>query len=94
LHIFEAAKLMSARAQTDNVKMRAIASLPRPNARIVRQCRYCLIVHDGTATMRQPREYCYFGEERQHFHYRSIWRALMKLGAKRIGWGIYALRLS
>jgi hypothetical protein len=74
--------------------MRAIASLPRPNARIVRQCRYCLIANDGIASMRQLREYCYFGEQRRHWHYRSIWRALMKLGAQRIGWGIYALRLS
>jgi hypothetical protein len=51
-----------------------------------------MIANDGVASMRQLRDWCYPCEPRQHFHYRSIWRGLMKLGARRIGWGIYALR--
>jgi len=85
---------ISARAQTDRPFMRAIAALPRPNARIIRQCRYCLVVHDGTASMRQLREYCFLNRPREHWHYKSIRRALAKLDAERIGWGIYAIRSS
>jgi hypothetical protein len=74
----------------DSGFMRAIAALPRPNARIMRQTRRCLLVNDGTASMRQLREYCFLYRPREHWHYKSIRRALAKLGVARIGWGICA----
>jgi hypothetical protein len=85
---------MRASAPTDNVHMRAIATLPRPNARIVRQTRRCLLVGNGIASMRQLRTYCFPFQGRQHWHYKSIRRALTKLGARRVGWGKYALSVS
>jgi hypothetical protein len=65
------------------------ASLPR-EGRIARQCRYCLIVNGGIASMRQLREYCYHARPRRHWHHGNIARTLKRLGAERIGWGIYA----
>jgi hypothetical protein len=63
------------------------AALPR-EGKIARQCRRCLLVNDGVASMRELREHwCYVGQPRQHWHHWSIVRALIKLGAQRIGWG-------
>jgi hypothetical protein len=69
---------------------KAIAVLPR-QGRIIRQCRRCLTAHNGFARMRELREWCYPGRQRQHWHHNNIRRALERLSAKRIGWGMYAI---
>src|SRR5215472_13832835 len=65
------------------------AALPRQGA-IIRQTRRCFIARDGVATMRELRSWAYPSQPRQHWHYWSIARALRRLGARRIGWGVYA----
>jgi len=65
------------------------AALPR-EGRIARQCRRCLLINDGVATMRELRSWAYPGQPRQHWHHTNIRRALKRLGAQRIGWGVYA----
>jgi hypothetical protein len=74
----------------DSAAQSAIAALPR-EGRIARQCRRCLIANDQIARMRQLREWCYPGAARQHWHQTNIYRALKRLGARRIAWGVYAL---
>jgi hypothetical protein len=56
----------------------------------VTQIRRCLIAHDGIASMAQLRSWAYIGQPRQHWHYKWIYAALRGLGARRIGWGMYA----
>jgi len=68
---------------------KAIAGLPR-QGRIQRQTRRCLVARGGVASMSELRAWCYPSLERQRWHHWSIIRALRKLGAKRIGWGMYA----
>ena len=68
-----------------------IASLPR-EGRIAQQCRRCLLAHNQVARMRDLRAWCYAGQERQHWHHGNIARTLKRLGARRIGWGVYALQ--
>jgi hypothetical protein len=65
------------------------AALPRQGATI-RQTRRCFIARDGVATMRELRSWAYPGQPRQHWHYFSITRELKRLGAQRIGCGVYA----
>ena len=60
----------------------------------MKQCERALRVGDGIATMRELRAWAYPGEPRKHWHYADIYAALRALGADRVGWGIYALRLS
>jgi hypothetical protein len=59
-------------------------SLPRLG-RIEKQCRRCLLINDGAATMRQLADYCYPCRPRQHWFYINIKRALRRLGAGAIG---------
>jgi hypothetical protein len=66
------------------------AALPR-EGRIARQSRRCLLARQGVASLRELREWCYPSRERRHWHQTNIYRALRKLGARRIGWGMYAL---
>jgi hypothetical protein len=68
------------------------ASLPRRGGRVATQIRRCLTAHDGIASMAQLRSWAYVGQPRQHWHYKWIYAALRRLGARRIGWGIYATR--
>ena len=49
------------------------------------------LARQGVASLRELREWCYPSQERRHWHQTNIYRALRKLGAKRIGWGMYAL---
>jgi hypothetical protein len=72
---------------------KAIASLPR-EGRIIRACRRALIARDGLVSMRDLRSWAYPGQPRQHWHQTNVYRALRKLGAQRIGWGIYAISAS
>jgi len=67
------------------------AALPR-QGRVIRACRRALIARDGLVSMRELRSWAYPGQPRQRWHRWSIVRALVRLGAKRIGWGIYATR--
>ena len=69
------------------------AALPR-QGRIARQCGRAFIVSKGQpVSMRELRErWCYPRQPFKHWHAWSIIRALRKLGAQRIGWGIYAIR--
>ena len=71
--------------------MIAIAALRAGHGRIQRQCRRCLIAHNGAASIRTLRAWAYPGEPCKRWHRWSIVRALAKLGAKRIGWGLYAI---
>jgi len=66
------------------------AALPR-EGRVIRACRRALIARDGLVSMRELRSWAYPGHPRQHWHQTNIYRALARLGAKRIGWGIYAI---
>src|SRR5947207_1587805 len=77
------------RRSIDTARLSFNAPLPR-EGRIARQCRRCLIAHDGLATMRELRAWCYVAQPRQHWHQTNIYRALRKLGVRRIGWGMYA----
>jgi hypothetical protein len=51
-----------------------------------------MLAHDQVVRMCQLRAWCYPGLERQHWHHGNIARALKRLGAQRIGWGVYAAR--
>ena len=73
------------RRSIDRTRLIAIAALPRQGA-IIRQTRRCLIAHNGVVSMRQLRAWCYPQQDRRHWHYWSIARALRKLEAQRIGW--------
>jgi hypothetical protein len=66
------------------------ASFQRRGSRVATQIHRCLIAHDGIASMAQLRNWAYIGQPRQHWHYKWIYAALRRLGAKRIGWGVYA----
>src|SRR5215469_18829684 len=66
------------------------ASLRRPGGRVVTQIRRCLTAHDGIASMAQIRGFAYPGQPRKHWHYSRIYAALKRLGARRVGWGLYA----
>jgi hypothetical protein len=67
------------------------AALPR-QGRIGRQVKRAFIVSNGqSVSMRELRErWCYPRQPFKHWHAWSIIRALRKLGAQRIGHGIYA----
>jgi hypothetical protein len=67
------------------------AALPR-QGRIGRQVKRAFIVSNGQpVSMRELRErWCYPRQPFKHWHAWSIIRALRKLGAQRIGHGIYA----
>jgi hypothetical protein len=64
-------------------------ALPR-EGRVMRGCRRALIARDGLVSMRELRSWCYPSQPRQHWHYWSIYEALKRLGAQRIGWGVFA----
>jgi hypothetical protein len=64
-------------------------ALPR-EGRVMRACRHALIARDGLVSMRDLRSWAYPGQSRQHWHYWSIYEALKRLGARRIGWGLYS----
>ena len=66
------------------------AALPRPGGRVATQIRRCLIAHSGVARMRDLRAWAYPAQPRQHWHSKWIYPALRRLGARRIGWGMYA----
>jgi hypothetical protein len=71
------------------------AALPR-QGRIERQCKRAFIVSDGQpVSMRELRErWCYPRQPFKHWHHTNIRRALDRLGAVRVSWGIYAFRSS
>ena len=73
----------------DRTHLKAIAALPR-EGRIRRQTRRAFVARNPRS-MTELREWCYPGQPRQHWHYWSITRALRRLGAQRIGWGMYAI---
>jgi hypothetical protein len=51
----------------------------------MRQASRCFAVHDGTATMKQLREWAYPDQRPQRWMSYSMRRALRKLGAVKIG---------
>jgi len=61
------------------------ASKPRPGGRLLKQCRRCLIAHNGAATTTQLKDWAYAGREHRHWHYWNLKRTLLSLGAKQIG---------
>jgi hypothetical protein len=69
--------------------LKVIAANPR-EGRIQRAVRRAFIAHNPR-TMRELRSWAYPGRDRQHWHQTNIYRALAKLGARRIGWGAYAI---
>jgi hypothetical protein len=73
----------------DRTRMFVIAALPR-TGRLVRQCRRAFVIGRGVVSMKQLRAWCYPDQKRQHWHQTNIYRALAKLGARRIGWSLYA----
>ena len=78
------------RAAMDKARRFFNPSLSRVG-RVERQVRRCFIASDGQpVTMRKLRERCYPCQRRRHWHHGEIRRALAKLGAVRIGWGLYA----
>jgi len=75
---------------TDSQAQSAIAALPR-EGRVARQCRRCFLANNQVARLRQLRTFCYPSQARRHWHQTNSYRALRKLGAQRIGWGVYAI---
>ena len=66
-------------------------SLPR-RGRVARQCKRAFIAHQfQPVTMATLRQWCFPGQPRKHWHYGSIYEALKRLGARRVGWGVYAV---
>jgi hypothetical protein len=49
------------------------------------------LANNQVARLRQLRTFCYPSQARRHWHQTNIYRALRKLGAQRIGWGVYAI---
>jgi hypothetical protein len=56
----------------------------------MRACRHALIARDGVVSMRELRSWAYPGQVCKRWHRWSIVRALARLGAKRVAWGVYA----
>ena len=74
-----------ARRYADRAQMIVVASAPRCG-RLARQCKRAFLAHNNQPlSMRELREWCYPGRERQHWFYINIKRALRKLGAVQIG---------
>jgi hypothetical protein len=69
------------------------AALPR-QGRVMRACRRALIARDGLVSLRELRSWAYPGQAHKRWHRWSIVRALHRLGAQRIGWGMYAISVS
>jgi hypothetical protein len=75
----------SARSRTATARRSFDPSLPR-QGRLARQCKRAFLAHNNQPlSMRELREWCYPGRERQHWFYINIKRALRKLGAVQIG---------
>jgi len=67
-----------------------IAANPREGS-IQRQTRRAFTANNcKPLSIRELLDWCYPARLRQHWHYTNIYRALKRLGAKRIGWGVYA----
>jgi hypothetical protein len=77
------------RRSIDTARLSFNAALPR-TGRLVRQCGCALLIGQGVVSMKQLRAWCYPARQRRHWHQTNIRRALAKLGAERIGWGLYA----
>src|SRR5262249_6451761 len=70
-------------------RLSAIPTNPRWG-RVMLGCRRCLIAGDGVASMRELKAWCYVGRPHAHWQYEVIREALVRVGARRIGWGVYA----
>jgi len=76
---------MEAHPRRDRARMLVIAALPR-EGRVQRQTRRAFVAHSGQPlTMSELRQWCFAGQDRQHWHYWSIMRALRRLGATSLG---------
>ena len=64
------------------------AASPRQGA-IIRQTRRCLTASNGVASIRSLLSWAYAGQPTQHWHYKSVYRALARLGARRALAGAY-----
>src|SRR6516225_9936437 len=61
------------------------AAAPR-DGRVIVQCRRCFLAHDSQPlSVSKLRLWAFAGRPPQHWHYKSIARALRRLGARRIG---------
>jgi hypothetical protein len=72
-------------------RLSAIPTNPRWG-RLMLGCRRCLIAGDGVASMRELKAWCYVGRPHAHWQYEVIREALVRIGARRIGWCTYAIR--
>jgi hypothetical protein len=55
------------------------AAKSRPNGRLLKQCRRCLIAHNGVATTTDLKDWAYAGRDHRHWHYWNLKRALLSL---------------
>src|SRR5215472_6561018 len=81
--------LKGRRASIARARLSAIPTNPRWG-RVMRACRRAMIAGDGVASMRELKAWCYVGRPHRHWQYEVIREALARIGAKRIGWGVYA----
>jgi hypothetical protein len=70
--------------QIARARLSANPTFPR-RGRVANQARRCLIAHNGLATMRELKSWCYAGRKHAHWQYEVIREALRRLGAKQIG---------
>src|SRR5262249_50672491 len=70
-------------------RLSAIPTNPRWG-RVMLGARRCLVANEGIASMRQLKAWCYVGRPHAHWQYEVIREALVRIGAQRIGWGVYA----
>jgi hypothetical protein len=62
-----------------------VIAAPRREGRVIRQARRAFIACGRPLTMTELREWCFAGQERKHWQYWSITRALRRLGARSLG---------
>src|SRR5262249_46330749 len=77
------------RRSIERARLSAIPTNPRWG-RVMLGCRRCLIAGDGIASMRQLKAWCYIGRPHAHWQYEVLREALVRIGARRIRWGMYA----
>jgi hypothetical protein len=78
------------RARSIEMARRSFNAALRRRGRIIRQVNRALIAGNDQASMRELRSWAYPSQSYRRWHKTDIYRALHWLGAKRIGWGVYA----
>ena len=78
------------RRSIDTARLSFNAADPR-TGRLARQIKRAMVIDSGVVSLKRLRAWCYPGQPRKHWHQTNIYRALKRLGARRIARAIYAI---